>query len=297
MNNILKKGILVTVLIAALCGCTNNNTSSQPDTGSSVTVDSTPASSTSSTSESKPESTVESVPDSVSESTPESTPDNDGGDFTADLTGTLADVSNIFECSDGWTNGSMFNCTWRKTNVDFSDGSMKLKIDLDGDGTGAIPYSGAEFRSKGFYGYGMYEVVMKPIKNDGVVSSFFTYTGPSDNNPWDEIDIEFLGKDTTVVQFNYFTDSHGSHEYIYELGFDAAEDFHTYGFDWQEDKITWYVDGEAVHTADKNLPSTPSKIMMNTWPGTGVDGWLKAYDGTTPLTAEYKSVSYRGNEQ
>lgn len=136
---------------------------------------------------------------------------------------------------------------------------------------------------------------MKPIRNDGVVSSFFTYTGPSDNNPWDEIDIEFLGKDTTIVQFNYFTNGQGGHEYIYELGFDAAEEFHTYGFDWQEDGITWYVDGEAVHTAEKNLPSTPSKIMMNTWPGTGVDGWLKAYDGTTPITAEYRYIDYRAS--
>ena len=302
MHNILKKGILVTVIIAALCGCSDKTASSQNSTTNSATENSTPVSSANSTpgssADSTPESKPESVPASTAESVPESTPENNSGsDFTADLTGTLADVSSIFECSDGWTNGSMFNCTWRKANVDFSDGSMKLKIDLDGDGSGAIPYSGAEFRSKGFYGYGMYEVVMKPIKNDGVVSSFFTYTGPSDNNPWDEIDIEFLGKDTTIVQFNYFTDSHGSHEYIYELGFDAAEEFHTYGFDWQEDKITWYVDGEAVYTADKSIPSTPSKIMMNTWPGTGVDGWLKAYDGTTPLTAEYRSISYRGNEQ
>ena len=302
MHNILKKGILVTVIIAALCGCSDKTASSQNSTPNSATENSTPVSSTNSTpgssADSTPESKPESVPASTAESVPESTPENNSGSgFTADLTGTLADVSSIFECSDGWTNGSMFNCTWRKANVDFSDGSMKLKIDLDGDGSGAIPYSGAEFRSKGFYGYGMYEVEMKPIKNDGVVSSFFTYTGPSDNNPWDEIDIEFLGKDTTKVQFNYFTDSHGSHEYIYELGFDAAEDFHTYGFDWQPDSITWYVDGEAVYTADKSIPSTPSKIMMNVWPGTGVDGWLNAFDGTTPLAAEYKSTSYRGNEQ
>lgn len=218
------------------------------------------------------------------------------GNVLANLTGTLEDVSEVFECSNGWTNGSMFNCTWRKDNVEFSDGSMKLKIDLDAGGAGAIPYSGGEFRSKDFYGFGMYEVVMKPIKNDGVVSSFFTYTGPSDNNPWDEIDIEFLGKDTTIVQFNYFTNGVGNHEYVYELGFDASEDFHTYGFDWQADKITWYVDGEAVYSADADIPSTPSKIMMNVWPGTGVDSWLKAFDGTTPLIAEYKSVDFRGNE-
>ncbi len=288
----LKKGALVLAMAAALCGCADNGGTSSPDSGanSSSTTDSI-LESTSSGSGSEVSDSSDSVPEnSTSESAPGS---NNGSGVLADLTGTLADVSGVFECSDGWTNGSMFNCTWRKANVDFSDGSMKLKIDLDGNGEGAIPYSGAEFRSKDFYGYGMYEVVMKPIKNDGVVSSFFTYTGPTDQNPWDEIDIEFLGKDTTKVQFNYYTDGKGNHEYLYDLGYDASEEFHTYGFDWQADKITWYVDGKAVYSAEKNIPSTPGKIMMNVWPGKGVDGWLKAYDGTTPLTAEYKSADYR----
>ena len=224
-----------------------------------------------------------------------STNSDSDGNVNADLKGDFSALSDMFECSDGWTNGSMFNCTWRKDNVVFSDGSMKLKIDADSQG-GSIPYSGAEFRTLDFYGYGMYEVVMKPIKNDGVVSSFFTYTGPSDSNPWDEIDIEFLGKDTTSVQFNYFTNGKGNHEYVYQLGFDASEDFHTYGFDWQADKITWYVDGEAVYSANSDIPSTPSKIMMNVWPGTGVDGWLKAFDGNVPLTAEYKSEAFEKSE-
>lgn len=45
------------------------------------------------------------------------------------------------------------------------------------------------------------------------------------------INIEILGKDTTKVQFNYFTDSRGDHEFFYDLGFDASEDFHDYAFD------------------------------------------------------------------
>ncbi len=198
-----------------------------------------------------------------------------------------------WECANGWTNGSMFNVTWRKDNVIFNDGNMQLIIDNDKTPTGGIPYSGGEFRSREFYGYGRYEVRMKPIKNDGVVSSFFTYTGPSDNNPWDEIDIEFLGKDTTIVQFNYFTDSQGGHEYIHQLGFDAAEDFHTYAFEWHEDKIVWFIDGTEVYTASENIPVTKSKIMMNAWCGTGVDGWLNAFNDTdVPLTAEYQWVRF-----
>ena len=134
---------------------------------------------------------------------------------------------------------------------------------------------------------------MKAIKNDGVVSSFFTYTGPSDNKPWDEIDIEILGKDTTKVQFNYFTDSKGNHEYLYDLGFDASEDFHDYAFEWHKDKIVWFVDGAEVYSAEENIPVTPGKIMMNAWCGTGVDGWLNAFDDSKmPLTAEYETISF-----
>lgn len=194
--------------------------------------------------------------------------------------------STRMEQADGWTNGHMFDCTWRAGNVTFDEGIMKLHIDSDGTNT-SPKWSGGEYRTKNFYHYGLYEVSMKPIKNDGVVSSFFTYTGPSDNNPWDEIDIEFLGKDTTKIQFNYFTNGVGNHEYVHDLGFDASEEFHTYGFEWLPDSITWYVDGEEVHKATESIPSTKSKLMMNTWPGVGVDSWLKAFDGTVPLSAEY----------
>lgn len=191
------------------------------------------------------------------------------------------------EKANGWTNGHMFDCTWRADNVTFENGSMFLKIDQD-EGDAKPKWSGGEYRTQERFSYGMYEVRMKPIKNTGVVSSFFTYTGPSDNNPWDEIDIEFLGKDTTKVQFNYFTNGVGNHEYVYDLGFDAAEALHDYAFEWRQDAITWYVDGIPVYKAIDNIPQTPGKLMMNAWPGIGVDGWLGAFDGSTvPLKTEY----------
>ena len=198
-----------------------------------------------------------------------------------------------FMAANGWSNGDMFNVTWRADNVTYNDGKMQLVISNDATPKNNIPYAGGEFRSQDFFWYGRYEVSMKPIKNDGVVSSFFTYTGPSDKNPWDEIDIEFLGKDTTKVQFNYFTNSRGNHEHMHDLGFDATEEFHTYAFEWHPDKIVWFVDGVEVHTATSNIPSTPGKIMMNAWCGTGVNNWLNAFDDTNlPVTAEYEWFSY-----
>jgi len=268
------KTLSLLIAAALLTGCANNATTSVSEQQTSASTADT----------SSTEATTASVPE---EAPVQSIPEGHAYAQFAD------GMPEGWECADGWTNGSMFNVTWRKRNVTFDDGKMQLIINNDITPTVGIPYAGGEFRSREFYGYGRYEVSMKPIKNDGVVSSFFTYTGPSDNNPWDEIDIEFLGKDTTIVQFNYFTDSRGNHEYIHELGFDAAEDFHTYAFEWHEDKIVWYVDGEEVYTATENIPVTESKIMMNAWCGEGVDGWLNAFDDTSmPLTAEYEWVRF-----
>jgi len=199
-----------------------------------------------------------------------------------------------FFASNGWTNGDPFNCGWYKGNTKLSDGCLQLSIDRDS--TGKYAYSGGEYRTNQHYSYGYYETSMQAIKNNGVVSSFFTYTGPSENNPWDEIDIEILGKDTTKVQFNYYKNGQGKHEYMYNLGFDASEGFHTYGFDWQSNHITWYVDGKEAYTMWGDMPNTPGRIMMNTWPGVpsaDIIPWLDRYDGKTPLTARYQWVTYQ----
>ncbi|MBR5091587.1 MAG: family 16 glycosylhydrolase [Ruminiclostridium sp.] len=193
-----------------------------------------------------------------------------------------------FEKSNGWSNGGMFDCTWSGNNVSFSGGIMNLSI----TGNRWSGFNAAEYRTNQTFGFGMYDVSMKPVRNDGVVSSFFTYTGPSDGTVWDEIDIEFLGKNTNQVQFNYYTRGQGNHEYVYNLGFDASQSFHQYGFYWDSGSITWYVDKKPVYTATRDIPQTPGRIMMNLWNGTGVDEWLKAYNGVAPLTAQYDWISY-----
>ncbi len=195
-----------------------------------------------------------------------------------------------------WSNGGAFDCIFSPDNVTFSNGMMSLK--LDNSSISGYKYAGAEYRTREDFGYGSYRVSMKAIKNDGVVSSFFTYTGPAMGKQWDEIDIEFLGKDTTKVQFNFFTNGVSMGGYLYKLGFDASQGFHEYGFDWSEDSIIWYVDGEAVYevtSSQYELPSTPGRIMMNVWNGKTeyTKYWLNEYDGTTPLTARYKYIDYR----
>lgn len=192
--------------------------------------------------------------------------------------------SEDFHWADGWSNGGVFNCSWRKENAAVEDGVMALSVSKEGNG-----FYGAEYRSNETYSYGLYSVSMKAAKGSGIVSSFFIYTG----NPWDEIDIEFLGKHTTKVQFNYFTNGVGNHEYVYDLGFDAAEEFHEYAFLWEPDAITWFVDGVEVYKATTDIPSHPAQIMMNVWNTINVDDWTGPLDETIlPTAAQYRWIHY-----
>ncbi len=186
-------------------------------------------------------------------------------------------------------NGHPFNCSFSRENAVVANGKLTISL-TEKDGH----YVGAEYRTWESTGYGFYSVKMKAARCPGVISSFFTYTG----RPWDEIDIEFLGDDTTKVQFNYYTKGKGNHEYVYYLGFDASEEFHEYAFDWQEDSITWYVDGKPVYRATKDIPSTPGQIMMNIWnvADSSAD-WAGRFDESyLPLRAEYQWIGYQSAE-
>ena len=240
--------------------------------------------------------------------------------------GKEVDPKVIFE-SDGWTNGDVFNVVWKKHNVKFEDNLLKLGITQEeakawlNEEEVTFQYTAGEARTENYYGYGDYEVKMKPSANPGTASTFFTCTGPYDTkvtynedgtktetqNPHDEIDIEFLGKDTTHVQFNFFVDGKGGNEYMYDLGFDASKEFHEYGFRWTENSITWFVDDKPVYkvTTDKNataaenvrivekLPSTPGRMLANYWCGNErAEAWMGKYSGNNKdAGCEYQWIS------
>lgn len=200
--------------------------------------------------------------------------------------------------ADGYSNGGMFNAGWRSDHVWFNGGVMGINLNTTPcpGGCSGKPYASGEYRTTDLYSYGRFETSMMAAKGSGTVSSFFTYTGSSDNQPWDEIDVEILGKNPTQLQTNYFTNGVGGHETIINLGFDASAGYHRYAFEWWNGgTINWFVDGTLVHQENGSrgaLPTHPQRIMMNLWPGTGVDSWLGPFSYSGQLTARYDSVSY-----
>ena len=211
--------------------------------------------------------------------------------------------------ADGWVNGSPFDNAWRADHITFANSQMS--ITLDNTAYLGEPYSSGEYRTRGFFGYGCFEARFQPVARPGVVTSLFTFAGPYDNGgngQHNEIDIEFLGYDTTKFQVNFWTNDDAyarGHEHMVNLGFDASQGQHSYGFKWTSTGITWYVDGTAVYTvADSVADPTPKvtdslhKIMVNQWP---VDSTASAWAGTfiypgTPIIANYDWVRYTTGE-
>ena len=166
--------------------------------------------------------------------------------------------------SDGWSNGDVFNVVWKSNNVHYDNWTMRLGITEETVTSNGVeyPYSAGEARTANYYHYGDYEVCMKPSANPGTASTFFVCTGPYDvkdgvENPHDEIDIEFLGNDTTKVQFNFFVDG----EPVYRVTTDDVK--------------------EAKNLAKvEKLPSTAGRILTNYWCGNErAWGWMGQYKG------------------
>lgn len=208
--------------------------------------------------------------------------------------------SSAYTVSDGWSNKGMFGCTWSSQNLSYSNEGINMKITKSTE-TGV--YYGGEQKSSGSDGqfkYGYFGTYMKAAKAQGTTSTFFTYTGSGEDNPHDEIDVEILGKDTTKVQFNYFVDGTGNHEYMYDLGFDSSEDFHQYGFYWDDTKIIWFVDLQPVYSVTGTaMPSASQRIFQNFWVGDqsnfNAKAWLGSFnDADLGCTAYYKKVTYAG---
>jgi len=157
---------------------------------------------------------------------------------------------------------------WTEDHAIFDADGLSLKIEHAPDRPGY--FLGGEIQTSQTYGYGRYEVLMRPAKASGTVSSFFTYTGPYHGNPHDEVDIEFLGADTTKIYLNYFKGGKVGEDMTFDLPFDAADALHLYAFEWHRDGITWFVDGQPVHQTregDPLIPKTPGSIIVNLWTG------------------------------
>lgn len=125
--------------------------------------------------------------------------------------------------------------------------------------------------------YGKIEVKAKLPSGQGIFPAIWLVN--SDNDNWlPEIDImENLGQYPNeiwyVVHWNDSTGEKMRDYYHYKnTDIDFSKEFHVYGLIWEEDKITWTLDGVSVFETMKFSPEEPLFIYVNTaiggeWPG------------------------------
>jgi endo-1,3-1,4-beta-glycanase ExoK len=200
--------------------------------------------------------------------------------------------------SDGWNNGDHQNCTWSKKQVSIDNGVLNLGFTAEK--LGERDYACGEVQTRARYGHGTYEVRMKAATGSGLNSAFFTYIGPVDKKPHDEIDFEVLGKNTNQVQLNQYISGKGGNEKLVPVAGGADKGFNDYAFIWEEDRLRYFVNGELVQevTDKSKIPPNAQKIFLSLWGSNNLQSWMGpfSYVGATNMSIDRLAFTALGEE-
>eukprot|EP01117_Protostelium_nocturnum_P013707 TRINITY_DN5143_c0_g1_i6.p1 TRINITY_DN5143_c0_g1~~TRINITY_DN5143_c0_g1_i6.p1 ORF type:complete len:307 (+),score=46.60 TRINITY_DN5143_c0_g1_i6:323-1243(+) len=190
----------------------------------------------------------------------------------------------------------LFASQWETSQVSFdSSKGMTLIIDQVGcpASCGQKNWRAGEYTTKEVYGYGYFEARFIPACSKGGISSMFTYF---DDPNGAEIDIEFEGDSGDCQKVSY-THYAGGQTYgwgRFDLGFNASEGFHSYGFLWTDKNITWYVDRKVHFTSDSTAvtPNSNMNMLMNNWVVSNQNGYYGKFPLNTVVNATYEYAAY-----
>lgn len=186
--------------------------------------------------------------------------------------------------------------------VTIEDGYLRLGLEPASSPTAdGREYIGGELRTLEFFGYGRFEARIRFAPGSGVVSSLFTfydhYADPDLPENWNEIDIEFLGKDPSHVQFNVIhwneANQRTTHEEHVATEFDPSAEFHDYAIEWLPTEVRFYIDDQLVHSQTDQIEeflTLDSRLMMNVWPvqnTPNLTAWAGEFSPSSVPTAAY----------
>lgn len=147
--------------------------------------------------------------------------------------------------------------------------------------------------------YGYYEIRAKIAKGGGLHSAWWMIGFQQDAPLWEqsiqtaEVDIfEALGRNgTTNLKYNLIRwgdKSLTSSNVLYErpVGFDMSEDFHVYGFDWDETSMRLYIDGQLFAAYDQSV-QYPMLTLLGLYEKRHLTGWSGPFDGAVPYPKKF----------
>ena len=195
--------------------------------------------------------------------------------------------------ADGWANGEHQNCTWSKNQLKLDGGILTLSFEKRP--YKQRDYSCAEIQTTKRFGYGTYEARFKTDVGSGINAAFFTFIGPTDGQPHDEIDFEVLTKDTSKVSVNTYVGGKPRNGSVVDVSGGTDAGYNDYAFVWEENRLRWYVNGELQHEAASpaELPTHPQKIFLSLWGTDTLSDWMGRFEEPDrKLTMEVDWVAF-----
>ncbi len=190
-------------------------------------------------------------------------------------------------------------------NVTFESGQT-LQLTLRRERSPVRGYTSGALCSRQQYRYGRFVANIRPAGAPGLITGIFLHR----NSPRQEIDIEFLGKDTRKMLVNVFYNPglEGARmEYGYrgtpaliDLGFDASADFHEYAIEWTSSAIRWSIDGRLVYERldwdPTPIPHLPMKLQFNLWHSRSRELAGRLGQADLPAISELRALHVRSRQ-
>jgi beta-glucanase (GH16 family) len=148
--------------------------------------------------------------------------------------------------------------------------------------------SSAELYTKEGVKYGRYEVRMRMVAADGVISSFFLWKDGSEKDDafWNEIDIEVLGCSPGGFQSAIHAGTGGwsnmtHEESFHHLNKPLTTQYNTLAIEWTPDYICWKLNDSLVRKDTGEIVTkfrnVPMQLRFNIWPSLQTS-WAGAFD-------------------
>lgn len=188
---------------------------------------------------------------------------------------------NVLDDPYGYGNRSQH---YKPENVEVSESNLKLHIKKER--SQGFPYTSGAITTKGkvVFKYGKLEVRAKLPAGKGLLPAIWLWNNQGKEFP--EIDmVEVLGQQPGQLWNTIHYEVNGIYGKDYNLSNlpDMTTDYHTYGIEWNPEKITFFVDGIAIYTSTTYVPKEDMYLFINT----GVGGnWVGEPDETTQFPAQ-----------
>ena len=200
--------------------------------------------------------------------------------FHDEFTGTEEELDQTWEFQNG-PSGHILCSRWRENAV-LGDGVLRLNARKEQ--RGGQEWTAASLWTQRKFMYGYFECRYRYAKATGTNNSFWLMTRdiPSDAPGRFEIDINeghYPNKVNSCIH-NWSGTHWAKGKHMTIDGANLADEFHTYGLEWNEDELIWYFDGKEIRREENTICHGEAPV----WLSLAIMDWAgpvtEAIDGT-----------------